>query len=277
MKLFLLIVLVGISAVNCAEQVSVTAGKGAAAGSGASVQKATGNKIAVSGSASSSSGVNGEGESSSEAEAAGGSSSEGTTESSEATTAAPAEESTAAATEAAPEETTTAKASATTAKAASSKAPVKATSKAAPAKPANKGAQGEAGAQSPGVWAALDGLRGKAPLLTEEIQSLLASAVAGKDYPILAAVPDVKTFDCEKTHQAGFYADTDFQCQVIRRCDTNGILSSYLCPNRTLFNQITLICDWFFNVDCAQATKYYDYSNSRLYKPDQVLLDTPAE
>lgn len=40
-----------------------------------------------------------------------------------------------------------------------------------------------------------------------------------------------------------------------------------------VFNQITLICDWFFNVDCNQSKNFYDYSNRRLYHgSDWVLL-----
>lgn len=41
-----------------------------------------------------------------------------------------------------------------------------------------------------------------------------------------------------------------------------------------LFNQITLVCDWFWNVDCGQSKNFVDYSNSRLYQgPDVHLLD----
>lgn len=41
-----------------------------------------------------------------------------------------------------------------------------------------------------------------------------------------------------------------------------------------LFNQITLVCDWWFNVDCGQAKAFADYSNGRLYQGQEVhLLD----
>jgi len=43
-----------------------------------------------------------------------------------------------------------------------------------------------------------------------------------------------------------------------------------------VFNQITLICDWFFNVDCSKARQFENYSNSRLYT-DAVLLDNQLE
>jgi hypothetical protein len=127
--------------------------------------------------------------------------------------------------------------------------------------------------QNPIVWEALDALRGRNALTIDEILNILAYAVAGKDYPIYNEVPNTR-FSCEKVHQAGFYADTDAACQVIRRCDINGVMWSFLCPNMTLFNQITLVCDWFFNVNCNNAVRYYDYSNPRLYTQFD-LLDTP--
>ena len=40
-----------------------------------------------------------------------------------------------------------------------------------------------------------------------------------------------------------------------------------------MFNQITLICDWFYNVDCKQSDQFKDYSNSRLSGEGLVLLD----
>ncbi|XP_055343800.1 mucin-2-like [Paramacrobiotus metropolitanus] len=127
--------------------------------------------------------------------------------------------------------------------------------------------------QVPEVWQALDSLGRKSALDAQALSELLISAVAGKDYPIRADIPDIQSFSCEKVNQAGFYADADFQCQVIRRCDLNNIMWSYICPNMTVFNQITLTCDWFFNVDCSKAQNFYDYSNSRLYHDEWVLLD----
>jgi hypothetical protein len=127
-------------------------------------------------------------------------------------------------------------------------------------------------AQSPGVWTALDQLRGKDKLSIEDITKLLTTAKAGEDYPNLAEIPP-GNFDCG-AHKPGFYADTDSKCQVIRRCDVNGNQTAYLCPNLTIFNQITLVCHWFWDVDCSKAQQFYDYSNSRLYQgADVKLLD----
>jgi len=109
---------------------------------------------------------------------------------------------------------------------------------------------------------------------------MILAAVAGTDYPILAHIPEAGTV-CD-TAKPGFYANVEKgQCQAFDRCDVNGNLTSYLCPNQTLFNQITLICDYWYNVDCSKAASFKDYSNSRLYT-DKPLLDNqddvaPAE
>ncbi|XP_055339604.1 autotransporter adhesin BpaC-like [Paramacrobiotus metropolitanus] len=131
--------------------------------------------------------------------------------------------------------------------------------------------------QNPSLLMALKALRGSAAGAAKSIDmaEMMANAVAGKDYPNLSQIPDTKNFACKDVQQAGFYADTDTDCQVIRRCDINGNLWSYLCPNMTRFNQIELVCDWFWNVDCSQSKQFYDYSNSRLYHASWVFLDTP--
>jgi len=127
-----------------------------------------------------------------------------------------------------------------------------------------------AGDQNPPVWDALAKLRGK-ELSVEQIQDLWPNVVPGTDFPIFSEIQQPRSIDCSKP---GFYADTDAgRCQVFDRCDINGNLTSYLCPNMTLFNQITLICDWWYNCDCSQAKQFADYSNSRLYKEGVPLLD----
>ncbi|XP_055340552.1 uncharacterized protein LOC129589728 [Paramacrobiotus metropolitanus] len=136
-----------------------------------------------------------------------------------------------------------------------------------------------AGDQNPKVFSALDKLRGGAnrQLSVDQIQELWLSVKPGQDFPLIAEIPKGNV-DCAQFKQPGFYADVDAgQCQVFHRCDVNGNLTSYLCPNMTLFNQITLICDWWFNIDCSQAKQFYDYSNSRLYQENLVLLDDEPE
>ncbi|XP_055340550.1 uncharacterized protein LOC129589726 [Paramacrobiotus metropolitanus] len=130
-----------------------------------------------------------------------------------------------------------------------------------------------AAGQSPKVFSALDDLSGgKTKLDAGQRQDIYKNAQAGQDFPTLSAIPAAGV-DCGSV-KPGFYAnDGAGKCQSFDRCDVNGNLTSYLCPNMTLFNQITLICDWFFNVDCSKARQYYDYSNSRLYQENSVLLD----
>lgn len=106
--------------------------------------------------------------------------------------------------------------------------------------------------QNPGLIAALNTLRTNAAAKSVNFADLLTNAEPGKDYPVFTEIPEPKSFSCAAVNQAGFYADIDTDCQVIRRCDINGNLWSYLCPNLTRFNQIELICDWFWNIDCSQ-------------------------
>ncbi|OQV12594.1 hypothetical protein BV898_13159 [Hypsibius exemplaris] len=134
------------------------------------------------------------------------------------------------------------------------------------------------GDQNPKVWDALAKLRGKDALTAEQIQDLYPNAVAGKDFPNNLAIPQPRTIDC--AGKAGFYADTSSpsDCQVFDRCDVNGNLTSYICPALTRFNQITLICDYFFNVDCSQSAQFVEYSNARLYAGENaIFLDNQAE
>ncbi|XP_076047264.1 uncharacterized protein LOC143028778 [Oratosquilla oratoria] len=93
-------------------------------------------------------------------------------------------------------------------------------------------------------------------------ENIPGGGVAGEDYPVLAAVPETG-FACEETgYPYGYYADTASEagCQVFHICQTrpNGYQKdSFLCPNGTIFNQQYLVCDWWFNIDCSQATSFY--------------------
>lgn len=53
--------------------------------------------------------------------------------------------------------------------------------------------------------------------------------------------------------------------QVWHYCDLNGGQASFLCPNGTIFSQVALTCDWWFNVKCAATAQQY-VLNERLYK-----------
>ncbi|XP_055354285.1 uncharacterized protein LOC129599942 [Paramacrobiotus metropolitanus] len=112
----------------------------------------------------------------------------------------------------------------------------------------------------------------KPALNAAEVQAILASRTEGQ-YPTYSEIPQTN-FDCNTKKQPGFYADVDAQCQVFHRCDINGNRTSYLCVNTTVFNQITLVCDYFFNVDCSKSPSVENFANSRLYT-NQPLFDTP--
>lgn len=84
-----------------------------------------------------------------------------------------------------------------------------------------------------------------------EVNSLMDNRATAQ-WPTYDSVPADVTFDCASKPQPGFYADPQFQCQVFHRCDINGNLTSYLCVNTTVFNQLTLTCDYFYNVDCSR-------------------------
>ncbi|XP_073813368.1 uncharacterized protein isoform X1 [Musca autumnalis] len=93
----------------------------------------------------------------------------------------------------------------------------------------------------------------------------------GIDYPNYAAIPQT-SFDCSQQRYKGFFGDPETNCQVWHYCDLNGGKASFLCPNGTIFSQIALTCDWWFNVKCASTAQLY-VLNERLYK--YILPFTP--
>ncbi|XP_066590161.1 uncharacterized protein [Prorops nasuta] len=106
------------------------------------------------------------------------------------------------------------------------------------------------------------------PLTTEAIPpSLKYGATRGKpnvDYPAYATIPQTD-FSCKAQRYKGFFGDPATGCQVWHYCDLNGGKASFLCPNGTIFSQVALTCDWWFNVKCESTTQLY-VLNERLYK-----------
>ncbi|XP_068206929.1 pro-resilin-like [Palaemon carinicauda] len=100
------------------------------------------------------------------------------------------------------------------------------------------------------------------PAIAALAENIPGGGIPGEDYPILASVPDTG-FDCNAQNVPGYYADTDAEagCQVFHICQDrpNGRRQqdSFLCPNGTIFNQQYLVCDWWFNFDCADAEDFY--------------------
>merc|ERR1711970_1368622 len=88
--------------------------------------------------------------------------------------------------------------------------------------------------------------------------------VPGEDYPIYAEVPE-SGFGCEGQVDGGYYADPEAECQAFHICTADGAGGlakySFLCPNGTLFNQNSFICDWWFNFDCSTAEDLYSLND----------------
>lgn len=48
-------------------------------------------------------------------------------------------------------------------------------------------------------------------------------------------------------------------------CDSFGRRIPHICPNETAFNQEYRVCDWEYNVDCANSDEWY-YLNDLTYE-----------
>ncbi|XP_055383542.1 U-scoloptoxin(01)-Er1a isoform X2 [Condylostylus longicornis] len=74
------------------------------------------------------------------------------------------------------------------------------------------------------------------------------------------------SFDC--THRpVGFYADIEYNCQIFHMCDEEGNRIPHLCANETSFNQEYRICDWDYNFNCTESSKWF-YLNELTYATD---------
>ncbi len=56
-----------------------------------------------------------------------------------------------------------------------------------------------------------------------------------------------------------------FLLQAFYICQADGRQDGFLCPNATLFNQQTFVCEWWYNVDCSQSNNFYNL-NADLYR-----------
>jgi len=95
-------------------------------------------------------------------------------------------------------------------------------------------------------------------------------------WPVHTGPIEPPSFTCESKQYPGFYADPATKCQTFHRCDVNGNLTSYICVNMTVFNPITLVCDYWFDVDCAGFIKDEYFANRRLYQTALPLFDSKA-
>ncbi|KAI4466837.1 hypothetical protein MML48_2g00002128 [Holotrichia oblita] len=94
--------------------------------------------------------------------------------------------------------------------------------------------------------------------------------VPGVDYPIYHSVPETH-FSCHNVPaHPGIYANVETGCQAYHVCHDGreghqG--SSFLCANGTLFNQAEFTCDWWYNVNCHDATNLYRLNLDPLKNP----------
>ncbi|XP_066581995.1 uncharacterized protein [Prorops nasuta] len=92
--------------------------------------------------------------------------------------------------------------------------------------------------------------------LEEEWLAKAIPGVPGRDYPTFREVPQTQ-FECKQQQYPGYYADEEASCQAFHICQNGGRKDSFLCPNGTLFNQETLVCEWWNKVDCSKAKNFY--------------------
>lgn len=69
-----------------------------------------------------------------------------------------------------------------------------------------------------------------------------------------------------------------FNFQMWHYCQPDGRHDRFLCPNGTVFDQLTRVCNWWFNVHCDESLSLYDI-NFDLYReplkiPSQSLDET---
>jgi len=80
---------------------------------------------------------------------------------------------------------------------------------------------------------------------------------AGVDYPVFNSVPDTG-FQCGDQASPGIFTDPESECQAFYMCSPGGDSSAFLCPNGTIFNQQYFVCDWWYNIDCADQPSFYN-------------------
>ncbi|KAK9502222.1 hypothetical protein O3M35_011030 [Rhynocoris fuscipes] len=106
---------------------------------------------------------------------------------------------------------------------------------------------------------------------TKEDQDLSkVPGVPGVDYPLFKSVPPT-SFHCGHVPYApGMYANVETGCQAYHVCHDGregeqG--AAFLCPNGTLFNQKEFACDWWYNVNCAEAPSLYELNLDPNHNP----------
>ncbi|XP_076336609.1 uncharacterized protein LOC143239437 [Tachypleus tridentatus] len=89
---------------------------------------------------------------------------------------------------------------------------------------------------------------------------------AGSDYPTISNIPRT-SFTCEDK-LPGFYASVEHRCQLYHHCSPQGRMQSFLCPNGTVYNQLSFVCEWWYNVNCGNSENYFKRNNDLYTFPD---------
>ncbi|XP_032680186.1 uncharacterized protein LOC116848339 [Odontomachus brunneus] len=94
--------------------------------------------------------------------------------------------------------------------------------------------------------------------------------IPGIDFPIYHRVPPT-SFSCAHVPVIpGMYANVETGCQAYHICHDGregDQGASFLCTNGTLFNQHEFACDWWYNVNCANAPSLYKLNADPLKNP----------
>ncbi|XP_014239754.1 uncharacterized protein LOC106661098 [Cimex lectularius] len=102
----------------------------------------------------------------------------------------------------------------------------------------------------------------RSPVKSKDEQDLSkVPGVPGHDYPIFKSVPPTNFHCGHVPYVPGMYANVETGCQAYHVCHDGregeqG--ATFLCSNGTLFNQAEFACDWWYNVNCADATRLYE-------------------
>ncbi|XP_066973514.1 uncharacterized protein [Macrobrachium rosenbergii] len=74
-------------------------------------------------------------------------------------------------------------------------------------------------------------------------------------------VPRTKFFCEEQKYLPGIYADVQLGCKVFHLClpaAMGNTLTSFMCPNMTLFDQSIMQCNYWYYVNCENSPRNYD-------------------
>ncbi|GFY49855.1 chitin-binding type-2 domain-containing protein [Trichonephila inaurata madagascariensis] len=94
----------------------------------------------------------------------------------------------------------------------------------------------------------------------------------GVDYPVYSHLPETGFKCLAHTSTPGFYADVETKCQMWHYCQPDGRHDRFLCPNGTVFDQMTRVCNWWFNVFCDDALNHYDINFDLYREPKKVVV-----